>query len=432
MKPLEKQHRPLRPRCERLVAQTGSLPYRQALHLVAQVSNLLYRRLLAGRALASLARSEVRQPRGLEIRDTADWKSALRLPAPSAAPTPLFRTGAKTGRNRIVPYIPRNPSALVVVPNPVVKRLRLPKAAFLQSEQAFGAQGSKLFPALDDSAQQLIWHWPDQHVNMVGHHHPLVKLIPTAVEKAQRIRHHLRNLRPAQMASTLASVQIALDFSKQLAIGGFPSKVIICRELANRRGALPLESQQHFAWQRIGQTKRHEVACTFAFDVRQIAPRVNPAAQTMGSFGRQATGAQLVVHAPQAQVGFTVGHGKSLIRASGTASPLFVAQVSNLLYRRLPAGGASAGLARSVARPLRGLEIRDTADWKSALQATGAAIPALVAQVSNLPYRRLPAGRASASLPHSDVRQLRGLEIRDTADWKSALRAAKRACTTTH
>ncbi|MBI4324511.1 MAG: hypothetical protein HY674_04535 [Chloroflexi bacterium] len=38
-----------------------------------------------------------------------------------------------------------------------------------------------------------------------------------------------------------------------------------------------------------------------------------------------------------------------------------------------------------------------------------------VAQVSNLLYRRLPVGRASA-LSH-----VSGLEIRATADWKSAL-----------
>jgi hypothetical protein len=38
---------------------------------VAQVSNLLYRRLLAGYALNN------RGLGGLEIRDTADWKSAL-------------------------------------------------------------------------------------------------------------------------------------------------------------------------------------------------------------------------------------------------------------------------------------------------------------------------------------------------------------------
>ena len=39
-----------------------------------------------------------------------------------------------------------------------------------------------------------------------------------------------------------------------------------------------------------------------------------------------------------------------------------------------------------------------------------------VAQVSNLLYRRLPVGRLSPP------RRARGLEIRDTAGWKPALR----------
>src|SRR5450830_1228991 len=51
-----------------------------------------------------------------------------------------------------------------------------------------------------------------------------------------------------------------------------------------------------------------------------------------------------------------------------------VAQVSNLLYRRLPVGracdlGSATTLSgASAIRTASGLEIRDTADWKSALQ----------------------------------------------------------------
>jgi hypothetical protein len=39
-----------------------------------------------------------------------------------------------------------------------------------------------------------------------------------------------------------------------------------------------------------------------------------------------------------------------------------VAQVSNLLYRRLPVGRRSAGLLRPSIREACGLEIRDTPD----------------------------------------------------------------------
>jgi len=55
-------------------------------------------------------------------------------------------------------------------------------------------------------------------------------------------------------------------------------------------------------------------------------------------------------------------------------SHCLVAQVSNLLYRRLPVGwacdlgSASTLSSASAMRAASGLEIRDTADWKSALR----------------------------------------------------------------
>ena len=48
-------------------------------------------------------------------------------------------------------------------------------------------------------------------------------------------------------------------------------------------------------------------------------------------------------------------------------------------------------------------------------------IEPFVARVSNLLCRRLPVGRVFA------VRDASGLEIRDTADWKSALRPRRRS-----
>jgi arsenite-transporting ATPase len=51
------------------------------------------------------------------------------------------------------------------------------------------------------------------------------------------------------------------------------------------------------------------------------------------------------------------------------------------------------------------------------------------AQVSNLPYRRLPAGSASAESERSATADGSGLEIRDTADWKSALPSAPESLT---
>src|SRR5262245_55120509 len=54
----------------------------------------------------------------------------------------------------------------------------------------------------------------------------------------------------------------------------------------------------------------------------------------------------------------------------------------------------------------------------------GLAALVLVAQVSNLPYRRFPIGRRSKWSWASNCRPACGLEIRDTAGWKPALRYA--------
>src|SRR5438093_3503537 len=49
--------------------------------IVAQISNLLYRRFLIGRASQRLTRLKFQGACGLQTRDTADWKSALPEPA---------------------------------------------------------------------------------------------------------------------------------------------------------------------------------------------------------------------------------------------------------------------------------------------------------------------------------------------------------------
>jgi len=56
--------------------------------VVAQVSNLLYRRLQVGWACDLSGASAMRMASGLEIRDTADWKSAL--PAWRSSPDSSF------------------------------------------------------------------------------------------------------------------------------------------------------------------------------------------------------------------------------------------------------------------------------------------------------------------------------------------------------
>src|SRR5437667_8322512 len=108
---------------------------------VAQVSNLLYRRFPIGRSLRGSARSVTCSVCGLEIRDTADWKSELRGSAlrrrftPCAAPVPIFRLGAQPRGDRIVSNVARNSGALVIIPHPMIKGFGLPEPSFRQAEK---------------------------------------------------------------------------------------------------------------------------------------------------------------------------------------------------------------------------------------------------------------------------------------------------------
>jgi len=78
---------------------------------------------------------------------------------------------------------------------------------------------------------------------------------------------------------------------------------------------------------------------------------------------------------------------------SGSASRrTLVAQVSNLLRRRLPVGKARELSVHPALRTGRGLEIRDTADWKSALQFVSGAPRLRSADCQSADLRRLGSG----------------------------------------
>src|ERR1035441_8155153 len=119
-----------------------------------------------------------------------------------------------------------------------------------------------------------------------------------------------------------------------------------------------------------------------------------------------------------------------------------VAQISNLLYRRFPLGWLFGEGRRQVSGARRRIEFCDTADWESALRGrrmlalnsyhcsrcTGDSGMSLarasvspVAQIPNLPYRRILFCGAPLKLDASLRRTASRVEIGDTADWKSAI-----------
>ena len=165
----------------------------------AQVGNLPYRRFPIGR---SPARADFPWLRRLETCDTADWKSALpiramgrRLAAPSAAPTPVFRRFAQSSFDRIMDYVTTTPLVLLVVPDPVIERFGLPKTRSDTVQNPVCSGGGVLFPALQNLADGVIGHRPEDSMRVVRHHHPGVEPVPLVNEESNGSGNQLRQIR---------------------------------------------------------------------------------------------------------------------------------------------------------------------------------------------------------------------------------------------
>ena len=369
---------------------------------------------------------------GLEIRDTADWKSALRelgplgkssqiplrdlrgcrvVSAPRAAPAPVLRLIAQTGGHRIVPDVSRDPGSLRVVANPMVKWFRLPEASFRQPQQALRPQGSELLPALHHPAHQIIRHRPDQEVNVVGHHDPLPQEVALFVEELQRARHQAGDLRPAQVTGAGAPVEVTLHLFEKIAVDEFlglgrgVAQTLSLVKVPEAFRPFAFVPQQNLFGQRIGEAERDEILRPFAFNVGKITSRVNAAAKGIGGTIREPLGPQLMTCAIQSGVLRVCGHSGKLpsprstrkfrerTRPSRSAdSRSVVAQTSSLLTcaawkaaqgicsmerskdpKGRPSGneGANRGFLirmREAFLTVSRLEVGDTAGWKPALR----------------------------------------------------------------
>jgi len=238
------------------------------------------------------------------------WKSALRRSAIGVAPLPVLRVPTQSSSHWVVSDVAGNSGFFVLTPNPVVVGLRLPESLFTHSQDLLGATRSKLLPRFQDITQQVIRHRPDDGVNMVGHHNPLVKQIPAFVKVPQRIGNQISDVRSAQMTGACATVKIAFNPALKVAsnfffrvIDGFAS---LCKVVQSSQSLrfFPPKLQQRFLWQRIGQAKRDKVRGAFALHMWKVAPCVNACAKCIWRFALHATGSKLVTRSLQTWIRF--------------------------------------------------------------------------------------------------------------------------------
>src|SRR5215467_9505907 len=123
--------------------------------------------------------SAIRQPRMPALRNVALPSSLL---APSAAPTPILRSFAQAGFDRVIDDVPANPIALYIISNPMVKWFSLPERSVGSSKNFVGFACRIAFPVLNNVADQMVWHGPHNSMDVIGHHNPRPKQIALFVE----------------------------------------------------------------------------------------------------------------------------------------------------------------------------------------------------------------------------------------------------------
>ena len=92
----------------------------------------------------------------------------------------------------------------------------------------------------------------------------------------QRARNQISNVSPSEITSPNSLVKIPLNLAAQGTGRVFQIPTPSGSSKAPPHfSLLPFESEQHFARQRVYESKGNEIRCPFAFDVRKIASRMN-------------------------------------------------------------------------------------------------------------------------------------------------------------
>ena len=236
------------------------------------------------------------------------WKMALRRRTPSAAPTPVLRSGAEAGSHGIVPDVAGNSRLLIIIPNPVIVGFRLPERFFAHAQNLLGAARGELFPRFQNVAQQMVRHRPDDSVGVVGHYNPFMQQISALMKVSHRVSNKISDVGPAQVTSASALIKIAFHLAAKVArdfffriVNGFASLCDIVQSPQTFR-LFVFKFQQHLLGQRVSQTKHNKIGSSFALHMRQVPACVNARAKWAGSFVPRTAGAELMTRPLQAKI----------------------------------------------------------------------------------------------------------------------------------
>jgi hypothetical protein len=137
---------------------------------------------------------------------------------PSARPRKHLRRLHQTRSYRIHFDVPHNPSKLGVIPHQPVKTLVLPKRLPRKTQNAIPLPPRKSLQRAHNLRHRNPWR--NQHMNVIRHHNPSVKLVLSSLTlpKSKRLHDHARHSRLFQIQrSAPPTVQQTVHYQKRLA-----------------------------------------------------------------------------------------------------------------------------------------------------------------------------------------------------------------------
>jgi hypothetical protein len=221
----------------------------------------------------------------------------------------------------------------LVISNPVIERLRLPKGLARAAQQLVCLARGEPFPALDDRTQSVIGHRPQDCVNVIGHNYPRLQQVAFPLKKSNCPRNqfsYLRFLQPAFPATAIKvsfyfSLVVVLDFIQRLGFRRVNLRLFRRRllnvESRQPLGALGLNFYKDLLRQRISQTKSDKITRAFPLNVRQIAASVRPRLQPTLLPGLDAGRPQLKSHTLQSLIALRGKHRRALSHELSASQP---------------------------------------------------------------------------------------------------------------
>ncbi len=214
-------------------------------------------------------------------RDGAGTRSRGRLRYMGATPRPQMGFSAQPGVDGIRERVMAAAVQIISVPNQMLVRFALPERNDFLRQQLVDLVRSVGFPTVQDVAQAVPWHRPDDDVRVVGHHDPRVQLVAPTLKETNRAGDKVRESGVAEVTDAVAAIEVFVHAIRIPAEEFFllmPCEGAFCRHrVLKDRVALHFKAEQDILWQRAGLAERGEIRASLLLQMRKDASEMEAA-----------------------------------------------------------------------------------------------------------------------------------------------------------